>query len=277
MQEALKLSTARMRTRIPADLTPDFDKEPGQTMPDGATTPAKERWFEILEQAAKGCFEGARDPKQDRSRRRRQELLEAATRVFARDGIAKAKMADVAAEAGIPVSSIYDYYPSKEDLAYEIPIQRLARFYAEFVEQTPLRATMREHLHRFLSAATEYARRNPDWARLLYLEIWPSVLIHEARVRRAVDDFGRIVVEMLREGGRRGEWDARLDPYRTATILMGSITHMIITWLLYRRPENLSKATKPMVDQLLKLLDADEPTAARRHKKRTAAARSSKS
>ena len=118
-----------------------------------------------------------------------------------------------------------------------IPIQRLARFYAEFVEQTPLRATMREHLHRFLSAATEYARRNPDWARLLYLEIWPSVLIHEARVRRAVDDFGRIVVEMLREGGRRGEWDARLDPYRTATILMGSITHMIITWLLYRRPE----------------------------------------
>ena len=66
---------------------------------------------------------------------------------------------------------------------------------------------------------------------------------------------------MIREGSRRGEWNANLDPYRTATILMGSITHMIITWLLYRRPENLSKATKPMVDQLLKLLDlADSPT-----------------
>ena len=36
---------------------------------------------------------------------------------------------------------------------------------------------------------------------------------------------------------------------------------MIITWLLYRRPENLSKATKPMVDLLLKLLDlANSPT-----------------
>jgi hypothetical protein len=40
---------------------------------------------------------------------------------------------------------------------------------------------------------------------------------------------------------------------------MGSITHMIITWLLYRRPENLNKATKPMVDQLLLLLDLAEP------------------
>ena len=120
---------------------------------------------------------------------------------------------------------------------------------------------MRERLHLFLTMASDYARRNPDWARLLYLEIWPSVLIEEARVRRAVDDFGRIVVAMIREGSRRGEWNANLDPYRTATILMGSITHMIITWLLYRRPENLSKATKPMVDQLLKLLDlADSST-----------------
>ena len=207
-----------------------------------------------------GIWKARAIPKQTRSRRRQLDLLEAATRVFARDGIAKAKMADIAAEAGISVSSIYDYYPSKEDLAYEIPIRRLAQFYAEFQAQALPLATMRERLHLFLSMATDYARRNPDWARLLYLEIWPSVLIEEARVRRAVDDFGRIVVAMVREGSRRGEWNANLDPYRTATILMGSITHMIITWLLYRRPENLSKATKPMVDQLLKLLDlADSP------------------
>lgn len=88
------------------------------------------------------------------------------------------------------------------------------------------------------------------------------MLIEEARVRRAVDDFGRIVVAMIREGSRRGEWDASLDPYRIATILMGSITHMIITWLLYRRPENLAEATRPMVDQLLRLLDLAAPAAA---------------
>jgi AcrR family transcriptional regulator len=224
-----------------------------------ATTETKEQWLEILGQAASGYLDGARDPKQSRSRRRQLDLLEAATRVFARDGIAKAKMADIADEAGMSVSSIYDYYPSKEDLAYEIPIRRLAQFYAEFLAQAPSLATMRERLHLFLSMATDYARRNPDWARLLYLEIWPSVLIEEARVRRAVDDFGRIVVAMIREGSRRGEWNAKLNPYRTATILMGSITHMIITWLLYRRPENLSKATRPMVDQLLLLLDLAEP------------------
>jgi AcrR family transcriptional regulator len=227
-----------------------------RTMLDGATAETKQQWLDILERAASGYVEGARDPKQNRSRRRQLDLLEAATRVFARDGIAKAKMADIAAEAGMSVSSIYDYYPSKEDLAYEIPIRRLAQFYAAFLAETPSLSTMRECLHLFLSMTTDYARRNPDWARLLYLEIWPSVLIEEARVRRAVDDFGRIVVAMVREGSRRGEWSHKIDPYQTATILMGSITHMLITWLLYRRPYDLRKATKPMVDQLLKLVDS---------------------
>src|SRR3954469_414179 len=143
-------------------------------------TPQQERWLECVEQAACGYLEGARDPKQDRSRRRQIDLLEAATRVFARDGVPKAKMADIAAEAGISVSSIYDYYQSKEDLAYEIPIRRLAEFYAEFLAKAEPLPTMRDRLKLFLHLSTDYAVRNPDWARLLYLEIWPSVLIEEA-------------------------------------------------------------------------------------------------
>jgi AcrR family transcriptional regulator len=199
-------------------------------------------------------FSAPAGPKQQRSRQRKQDVLAAATSVFARDGIAKAKMADIAAEAGIAVSSIYDYFPTKEALAYEIPIQRLAQLYADFEERAATLPTMRQRLHLFLTMTADHARENPDWARLLYLEIWPSVLIQEARVRRSVDDFGRIIVAMLREGSRRGEWSASLDPHRTATILMGSITHMLITWLLYRRPADLQAATGPMVEQLMGML-----------------------
>ena len=227
-------------------------------MPDSITDP----WLEILGQAAYPLRDGASDPKQQRSRQRKQELLAAATRVFARDGVAKAKMADVAKEAGIAVSSIYDYYPSKEALAYEIPIQRLAQLYAAFLDQARALPTMRERLRLFLTMTADHARENPDWARLLYLEIWPSVLIEEARVRRSVDDFGRIIVAMLREGRRRGEFPSDLDPHRMATILMGSITHMLITWLLYRRPLDLAAATEPMVDTLMRLLDVGGRTVA---------------
>ena len=68
----------------------------------------------------------ARYPETGGQRCRPMDLLAAATRMFTRDGIAKAQMIDIAAEAGVSVSSIYDYCPSKEDLAYEVPIRRLA-------------------------------------------------------------------------------------------------------------------------------------------------------
>lgn len=224
-------------------------------MPDDALVPLPEApWLTVLQRAAAGHLGGA-EPKQDRSRRRKEDVLRAATRVFARDGIANAKMADIAHEAGVPASSIYDYAAGKQELAYEIPIERLAEFYQAFLAKAPAEPTMRARLRLFLLMTVEYARRDPDWARVLYLEVWPSVLVEEARVRQALDDFGRIIVEMLREGARLGEWDAKPDPYRLATIFMGSVTHMMITWLLYRRPRNLVQAAKPMIDDLLRLLD----------------------
>ena len=83
------------------------DNTIGRTLKKTRSNPiCKEQWLDILERAASGYLEGARDPKQSRSRRRQLDLLEAATRVFAREGIAKAKMADIAAEAGMSVSSI---------------------------------------------------------------------------------------------------------------------------------------------------------------------------
>lgn len=87
------------------------------------------------------------DHKQDRSKRRRREILRAALRVFARDGISRARIGDIASEAGMPVSSIYDYFPSKEDLAYAVPIDQLARFYAEYAEAVAGKKTSRERLN----------------------------------------------------------------------------------------------------------------------------------
>ena len=115
--------------------------------------------------------------RQGRSRRRAEEILQAALRVFSRDGIARARIADIAAEAGMPLSSLYEYYPSKEDIAYAVPQTNLAQFFIEYCERARKTATARARLRLFLWFSADYARRNPDWARTLYLEIWPSVLL----------------------------------------------------------------------------------------------------
>jgi TetR/AcrR family transcriptional regulator, fatty acid metabolism regulator protein len=155
------------------------------------------------------------------------------------------------------VSSVYEYYPSKEDLAYAVPTAHLARFYAEYANAVVKKKTAHERLRLYLWLAADFARRNPEWARTLYLEIWPSVLISESTVRHSIDDYVRIIVHLIRQGEARGEWPAESDPYETAAILNGSVNQVIITWLLYRKPRDLMKAIGSIVDRTMALLEGN--------------------
>lgn len=217
-----------------------------------------EGWEKFLDQIIKrteATSDGER--KQDRSKRRQQEILRAALRVFARDGISRARIGDIAAEAGMPVSTIYEYYASKEDLAYAVPASRLADFFREYAAAVRDKTSARERLRLYLSLAADFARRNPDWARVLYLEIWPSVLVTESALRQSFDDYVRIILYLIRQGEAEQEWAAGPDPYETAAILNGSVNQVIITALLYRRPRNLTAAGASIVDRTLEVLQVD--------------------
>ncbi|MCU0476144.1 MAG: TetR/AcrR family transcriptional regulator [Anaerolineae bacterium] len=55
-------------------------------------------------------------PRPNVSEQRKQDILQAAAMVFTRDGLATARMDDVAQAAGISKGTVYLYYPSKEVL-----------------------------------------------------------------------------------------------------------------------------------------------------------------
>ena len=236
-------------------------------MPRVADDPGKigtgQTWADAMDALALHWRSQAPERRQGRSRRRSEEILQAALRVFSREGIARARIADIAAEAGIPLSSLYEYYPSKRDIAYAVPLTHLARFFIEYAERARDTETARARLRLFLWFSADYARRHPDWARTLYLEIWPSVLVGDSPARKILDDYGRFVVRLVRMGAAAGEWSAAHDPYETASILVGSHNQVVITWLLYRKPHDIMRAIGAMLDRLLTaVLPPDAGTAA---------------
>jgi AcrR family transcriptional regulator len=199
----------------------------------------------------------ATERKQDRSKRTEQQILTAALRVFARDGISRSRIADIAAEAGISTSTLYEYYKSKEDLAYDVPLSHLAGFFEIYANAVAGKTSAQERLILYLVMSADYAREHAEWARLLYLEIWPSVFINEAELRHSIDDFARVIVFLIREGMDEGWIRKGSDPYETAALLLGGINQLIITWLLYRKPRNLTKAGMEMTERLIAMLRAE--------------------
>ena len=67
-----------------------------------------------------------RIPRQDRSRRRVEELLDAAARLVLERGVDALTTRDIAEGAGAPVASLYQYFSDKEDVLLALGLRDMA-------------------------------------------------------------------------------------------------------------------------------------------------------
>jgi AcrR family transcriptional regulator len=81
----------------------------------------------------------ARAPKRARGKQRVAELLQAAAAVFAEKGYEAATMTEIAARAGAPIGSLYQFFPVKEALADTL-VQNYAALLAADLKSLEMRA-----------------------------------------------------------------------------------------------------------------------------------------
>jgi AcrR family transcriptional regulator len=70
-----------------------------------------------------------RPPKQERSRERVDEILGAAKKLIGEKGVDAVKMREIAALAGGPISSVYQYFPNKSAIIAKLYEQRSDEIY----------------------------------------------------------------------------------------------------------------------------------------------------
>jgi len=99
---------------------------------------------------------------------RRKEIIEAATRVFARDGYVEARVEDIARAAGVAPTAIYYHFGGKEELFTDALRVALAGFSERIIEARPDFADPNvEGLRKVLDAGWDYWHTHPDEVRLV--------------------------------------------------------------------------------------------------------------
>lgn len=113
---------------------------------------------------------------------RREEILSAARRVFAKQGFKGTTIADIAAEAGIALGTIYLYFPSKEDVfaALSGRFNDLITTGANMPPARTLDETVRNRVERVFKVCAE----NADLVRLAVINTDPGSKVNE-RLRSA--------------------------------------------------------------------------------------------
>ena len=79
-----------------------------------------------------------------RGMRSRELVLDAAERVMAEHGFEAATLARVVEEAGIPLSSVYHYYGSKDGILLAVMERGAERFFDDLPDPEPTARTSRE-------------------------------------------------------------------------------------------------------------------------------------
>ncbi len=191
---------------------------------------------------------------------RRQDILEAARKVFSSRGIAEATVEDVAAAAELGKGTIYLYFSSKEEIlahllleGFDTLLRSLAEAYAPREELSPV-----ERLRRLTWAYLQFFKDNPFYFRLMVAfdrgrlhEKIPPELGEEikAKNQEALQWVARAVNEGIQKGFFRP-----CDPWLTAAAMWASIHGVIVLMSIPFRRELLGFSLEQMAEAASQLL-----------------------
>lgn len=163
---------------------------------------------------------------------KREHILEAAIRVFARRGYHGARVSDIAAEAEIAYGLVYHYFKNKEEILRTIFEERWNAFLhvVEQVAEGPGTAT--DKLHALAGLVLYAYRRRPDWVKVLVFEIQRSSRFSEPEQIRAVGRLFQSVERVVRSGQEAGELRSDIDAQVACLAFIGALETMITSQVL---------------------------------------------
>ena len=162
---------------------------------------------------------------------RRRQILDAAVRVFARQGFHGSRVSDIADEAGVAYGLLYHYFRSKDQLLSTVFSERW-KLMLEAIEAADQReASGREKLDDIAGFIVGSYHRDPDLMKVIIVEVTRAAnsfgRTHLDEIRQAFDGIAAIVAAAQ----AKGEFRADADPQFAAMSFYGVVEQALTAWI----------------------------------------------
>jgi len=175
-------------------------------------------------------------------------ILEAAVKVFARQGFYQSTVAQIAKEAGVADGTIYLYFKNKDDILVHFFSYRTKQVFDRFRAEVKkadnsldkLRNLVRRHLAEF--------QRDRDMAVVYQVETHQNSRLAESQIREMSVMYQDLVSEIVELGQQEG--GVRKDLYvgLVKRFILGAVDEVINTWLHSEKEYDLVSMADPLVD-----------------------------
>ena len=171
----------------------------------------------------------------DRSGDKRERILVAAERIFARHGFFAARVSEIAREAGVADGTIYLYFKSKDDLLISLFENRMKQVNDQLrqaIAGKPPAEQLRAFIHTYLQLVSD----EPTAAEVLTIELRQSTKFMKEYDNPQFADFLRMLGGIIADGQARGELDAAIPSHIAARMIFGIVDELALAWVLAKQP-----------------------------------------
>lgn len=167
---------------------------------------------------------------EEKRQARRNQILDAATRCFARDGFHRTTMEDIVRESKVSPGAIYCYFRAKNDIVAAIADQRHSResaLLAELVKSKSVSEGLRQLASAFLDMLQDPKEKE---RRKVAIQIWAESL-RDKHIRKIVERGLRqrdALTESLRRAQRAGQLPRDLDTDSLSRVMLALLQGFVL-------------------------------------------------
>jgi TetR/AcrR family fatty acid metabolism transcriptional regulator len=194
---------------------------------------------------------------------KRRLILDAAVRVFARQGFNGCRVSDIADEAGVAYGLVYHYFRSKDEVLDTLFLERWNVLLDAIRETDHQDISPREKLYAIASFIVDSYRHDPDLMKVIIVEVTRAAnsfgQTHLAKIREAYELIANIVAKAQEDGAFKDT----ITPEFAAMAFYGAIEQVLTGWifeLLPQSDEEYEQAKGFVVETICAGLDRAAPT-----------------
>src|SRR5882724_5975728 len=182
---------------------------------------------------------------------KRESILRAATRVFARNGYFNSKVADIAREADVADGTVYLYFKSKEEILHSIFDQNMAEAIAAGRILIEKLKDPGEKLRRIATLHLERLGADRDLAVVFQVELRGSTKFMREFSAAGFAEYLSLLRQTFEEGQRSGVFRKDLSAKLFSKILFGALDEMATNWIISKRKYKLEPMAEVVMDVFL--------------------------
>ena len=175
-----------------------------------------------------------------------QQIIDAAVRVFARNGFYNSRVSDIAREAGIASGTIYLYFKTKDEILVTLFREKMAEWVALVRRELAAERNPLAKIRKIVALHFKVLEENPDLAEVVQVELRQGQKFFRGASAHEVSAYFDVINDVLEEGVGAGLIRRDL-PVKVATkMLFGAMDQLATSWVLGKRGYRLTEAAEPV-------------------------------